>query len=95
MANKHQSKEFDRLIEVARTKGFRIVVRGFGDTFILYPEDKNKPMRVFHRGDKGVKPLESYLKKNSWHILKDLKDLDSSEKQHQPTPNHQWTLKNS
>lgn len=65
MANKHQSKEFDRLIEVARTKGFRIVVRGFGDTFILYPEDKNKPMRVFHRGDKGVKPLESYLKKNS------------------------------
>jgi hypothetical protein len=65
MANKHQSKEFDRLIEVARTKGFRIVVRGFGDTFILYPEDKNKSMRVFHRGDKGVKPLESYLKKNS------------------------------
>jgi len=65
MANKHQSKEFDKLIEVARSRNFRIEVRGFGDTFILYPEDKSKPLGVFHRGDKGVKPLEKYLRKNS------------------------------
>jgi len=60
---KHKSKEFDQLIDEAIKLGFRVRYNKDGNTILLYPPEKNYPIRTAHRGQMGVAPLENYLKK--------------------------------
>jgi hypothetical protein len=62
MSRKHHSKEFDDLIDLAISKGIRVIRKG--NKFSLFPCDPNKPFHLFHRGDLGVKPLRQWLKNN-------------------------------
>lgn len=58
---KHNSKEFDAVVEEAIELGFRTRTKGV--KVMLIPPIKNFPIYMAHRGDKGVGPLKSYLKK--------------------------------
>jgi len=60
---KHHSPLFDQMIQEATDKGIRVVQRG--NSFLLYPRDKSKPMHTFHRGVLGEKPLRKWLDRNS------------------------------
>lgn len=58
---KHNSKEFDAVVDEAIELGFRKRTKGI--KVMLIPPIKNFYIYIAHRGDKGVGPLKNYLKK--------------------------------
>lgn len=55
----HKSKDFDRMIDIARLK---CRIEDYGITVKLFPYDKTKPIYIAHRSEKSFHDVRRYLK---------------------------------
>jgi hypothetical protein len=57
----HISKNFNQIINTARSNGFAIEITKKG-VKIIPPADKDWPIYIAHIGEKGYHPVRRYLK---------------------------------
>ena len=65
MSSKHQNKDFDKQIKIAIKMGLKVKVRGDGDTYLIYPRDKNERIATFHSGEKAIPYLKKFIERNA------------------------------